>query len=264
MAGCMTGSFGDGAGDVWKPPASSGWATTSLFTPFCGFLHSEMLGPVAEGFLQELSAEEAAAFRAVGLERAYGANVTLVHQGDDAGPVIVLLRGWVKIVKIAEGGRQAIVSLRGEGDLVGELAAIDGGPRSTSVTTLEPVEALLVPRSDFMALLEQRPRVALVILRIVAARLRYAGAQQAELGTHDVVGRLAQRLLELSDRFGVRSERGLEIELLLSQEELASWIGASREAVSKAFQLLRSLRIVETGRRRVTILDFDALRHRGL
>jgi CRP/FNR family transcriptional regulator, cyclic AMP receptor protein len=218
---------------------------------------------MGDGFLEALSDEEAAAFRAVGLERAYGANVTLVHQGDDGGPVLVVLRGQVKIVKLAEGGREAIVSVRGAGDLVGELAAIDGGPRSTSVTTLGPVEALLVPRSDFAALLEQRPRVALVILRIVAARLRYAGTQQAELGTHDVVGRLAQRLLELSERFGVSAEAGIEIELPLSQEELASWIGASREAVSKAFQLLRSLHIVETGRRHVTILDVEALRQRG-
>jgi CRP-like cAMP-binding protein len=169
----------------------------------------------------------------------------------------------VKIVKLAEGGREAIVAVRGEGDLVGELAAIDGGPRSTSVTTLGPVEVLLVPRSEFTALLEQRPRMALVILRMVAARLRYAGAQQAQLGTHDVVGRLAQRLLELSERFGVRGERGIEIELPLSQEELASWIGASREAVSKALKVLRSARIVETSRRRVTILDIDALEQRG-
>jgi CRP/FNR family transcriptional regulator, cyclic AMP receptor protein len=218
---------------------------------------------MADGFLDGLSDDEAAAFRAVGVQRAYGANVTLVHQGDDVGPVIVLLRGKVKIVKIAEGGREAIVSVRGEGDLVGELAAIDDGPRSTSVTTLGPVDALMVPRSEFTAYLEQRPRVALVILRIVAARLRYAGAQQAQFGTHDVLGRLAQRLLELSERFGVRHERGIDIELPLSQEELASWIGASREAVSKAFQTLRSLRIVETGRRRVTILDLEALEHRA-
>jgi len=218
---------------------------------------------MGDGFLQALSDEEATAIRAVGLRRAYGRHITLVHEGDDVGPVIVVLRGHVKIVKLAEGGREAIVAVRGEGDLIGELAAIDGGPRSTSVTSLEPIEALLVPRSDFTAFLEHRPRVALVILRIVAARLRYTSAQQAQFGTHDVVGRLAWRLLELSQRFGVRRESGIEIELPLSQEELASWVGASREAVSKAFQLLRSLRIVETGRRRITILDLEALEHRG-
>ena len=112
-----------------------------------------------------------------------------------------------------------------------------------------------MPRSEFTVFLEHRPRVALVILRIVASRLRYAGAQQAQFGTHDALGRLAHRLLELSERFGVAHEGGIDIELPLSQEELASWIGASREAVSKAFQTLRSLGIVETGRRQVTILD---------
>ena len=61
------------------------------------------------------------------------------------------------------------------------------------------------------------------------------------------------------DRFGVEQKGGIEIRLPLSQEELASWVGASREAVSKAFQLLRTLGIVETGRRRVTVLDLDAL-----
>jgi CRP/FNR family transcriptional regulator, cyclic AMP receptor protein len=67
--------------------------------------------------------------------------------------------------------------------------------------------------------------------------------------------------LELCERFGTPQERGIEIRLPLSQEELANWVGASREAVSKAFQLLRTLHIVETGRRRVTVLDLEALRH---
>ena len=75
----------------------------------------------------------------------------------------------------------------------------------------------------------------------------------------DVAGRLAQRLLELCERFGTERDRGIEITLPLSQEELANWAGASREAVSKAFQQLRTLQIVETGRRRVTVLDFAAL-----
>ena len=107
--------------------------------------------------------------------------------------------------------------------------------------------------------------MALVILRMVAGRLRYADAQQADFATHDVVGRVAHRLLELSERFGsTRDEGRIEIELPLSQEELAAWTGASREAVSKALQLLRSLRIVETGLLHITVLDVEALRARSL
>jgi CRP/FNR family transcriptional regulator, cyclic AMP receptor protein len=218
----------------------------------------------ADGFLESLSGEEADALRAAGVRRTYGANVTILHQADEAGQVVVLLRGRAK-VGVIEAGREAIFGVVGPGELVGELAAIENSPRSTTVTTLEPVDALVVPRSDFLALLDRHPRIALVILRMVARLLRYADAQRAEFATLDVAGRLAQRLLELSERFGTPQEGGIEVRLPLSQEELANWVGASREAVSKAFLILRTLNIVETGRRRVIVLDLDALRrHAGV
>jgi CRP-like cAMP-binding protein len=218
----------------------------------------------ADGFLESLSGEEADALRAAGVRRTYGAHVTILHQADEAGQVVVLLRGRAKVAVI-EAGREAIFGVVGPGELVGELAAIENSPRSTTVTTVEPVDALVVPRSDFLALLDRHPRIALVILRMVARRLRYADAQRAEFATLDVAGRLAQRLLELCERFGTPQEGGIEVRLPLSQEELANWVGSSREAVSKAFLLLRTLNIVETGRRRVTVLDLDALRrHAGV
>jgi CRP/FNR family transcriptional regulator, cyclic AMP receptor protein len=219
-----------------------------------------------DGFLGSLSDEDADALRSAGVRRTYGAHVTLVHQDDEAGPVVVLLDGRAKIA-VNEGGREAIFGVAGPGELIGELAAIEGSPRSTTVTTLESVDALVIPRSDFLGVLNRRPRIAPAILRVVARRLRYADAQRAQFATLDVAGRLAQRLLELSERFGNEQEHGIEIRLPFSQEELASWVGASREAVSKAFQLLRTLGIVETGRRRVTVLDLEALRrqaHRGV
>jgi CRP-like cAMP-binding protein len=218
---------------------------------------------MGETFLDALSEDEAADLHASGRRRRYGAAVTIVHEGDDAGPVVVLLQGRAKVSTTGAAGREAIVAVRGPGDLVGELSAIDDSPRSARVTTLEPVEALLLPGSGFAALLERRPRIALVILRMVASRLRDADTGQAQLGTHDVVGRVAQRVIELADRFGEQHDGRIEIALPLSQEELAAWAGASREAVSKALQQLRSLGIVETGRRHLTVLDVDALRARA-
>jgi CRP/FNR family transcriptional regulator, cyclic AMP receptor protein len=216
-----------------------------------------------ETFLDALTEDEAADLHAAGRRRSYGANTTLFHEGDDAGPVVVLLAGRAKVATIGGAGREAIMAVRGPGDLIGELSAIDGGPRSGTVTTLEPAEALLVPGSAFAGLLERRPRIALVILRMVAGRLRYADSQQTQFATHDVVGRVAQRLVELGERFGEREGDRIEIALPLSQEELASWTGSSREAVSKALQQLRSLDIVATGRRRITVLDPAALRQRA-
>ena len=219
---------------------------------------------MGETFLDALHEDETAELQAAGRRRTYGAGVTIVHEGDDAGPVVVLLQGRAKVSTVGGAGREAIVAVRGPGDLIGELSAIDGGPRSATVTTLEPVEVLLLPGSGFAALLDRRPRIALVILQMVAGRLRDADAGQAQLGTHDVVGRVSQRVVELADRFGQAEADGrIEIALPLSQEELAAWAGASREAVSKALQVLRSLRIVETGRRHITVLDGDALRRRA-
>ncbi|MET0616107.1 MAG: Crp/Fnr family transcriptional regulator [Thermoleophilaceae bacterium] len=215
---------------------------------------------MAETFLEALMPEEVADLRASGRERHYDANVALFHEGDDAGSVIVLLAGRAKLTVPSSSGREVIVAVRGPGDLLGELAALVEGPRSATVTTIEAVDALIMSGSAFASFLERNARVALVILRLVAERLLYADLQQAQFATHDVVGRVAHRLVELTERFGVDSEEGVVLDVPLSQEELAGWTGASREAVNKALQVLRSLHLIETGRRRFTVLDADGLR----
>jgi CRP/FNR family transcriptional regulator, cyclic AMP receptor protein len=215
---------------------------------------------MAERFLEALTPEEAAELRASGRERHYDGNVALFHEGDDAGSVIVLLTGRAKLTVPSSSGREVIVAVRGPGDLLGELAALVDAPRSATVATIEPVDALIVSGSAFAAFLERNSRVALVILRLVAERLLYADLQQAQYATHDVVGRVAHRLVELTERFGVEQEEGIVLDVPLTQEELAGWTGASREAVNKALQVLRSLHMIETGRRRFTVLDADGLR----
>jgi CRP/FNR family transcriptional regulator, cyclic AMP receptor protein len=215
---------------------------------------------MAETFLEALTPEEAADLRASGRERHYDAGVALFHEGDDAGSVIVLLAGRAKLTVPLSSDREVIVAVRGPGDLLGELAALVDAPRSATVATIEPVDALIVSGSAFAAFLDRNARVGLVILRLVAERLLYADLQQAQFATHDVVGRIAHRLVELTDRFGVETGDGIVLDVPLSQEELAGWTGASREAVNKALQVLRSLHMIQTGRRRLTVLDADGLR----
>jgi CRP/FNR family cyclic AMP-dependent transcriptional regulator len=215
---------------------------------------------MAGTFLEALTPEEVADLRASGRERRYDANVALFHEGDDAGSVIVLLTGRAKLTVPNSSGREVIVAVRGPGDLLGELAALVEAPRSATVATIETVDALIMSGSAFASFLERNSRVALVILRMVAERLLYADLQQAQFATHDVVGRVAHRLVELTERFGVDTEEGIVLDVPLTQEELAGWTGASREAVNKALQVLRSLHMIETGRRRFTVLDAEGLR----
>src|SRR3954465_4023757 len=106
---------------------------------------------MAQTFLDELTEKEAADLRAAGRQCGYGAAVTIVHEGDDAGPVVVLLRGRAKGSAVGGGGRGRISPVPGPGALIGELSAVADAPRSASVTTLEPVDALLLPGSRFAA-----------------------------------------------------------------------------------------------------------------
>jgi CRP/FNR family transcriptional regulator, cyclic AMP receptor protein len=214
---------------------------------------------VAEGFLSELADDERAELEQLGSVRRYRRGDVVFHQGDDAGAVLVLLSGHVKAGMLNDG-REVILAFPGPGELLGELSAIDGHPRSGTVRAVDDVEALVIPGSAFRAFLDRRPRIALVLLCSVIARLRTADRQRVDYAVNDVVVRVAGRLVELCDRFGSEEGTRVEIGLSITQDELASWAGASREAVAKAMALLRTLGWVQTERRRILVLDLPALR----
>jgi CRP-like cAMP-binding protein len=161
---------------------------------------------------------------------------------------------------VSEGGKEVVLAIRGPGDLLGELAAIDGEPRSATATALEPVEALSLSAGDFRSFLEAHPRVALALLAVLTRRLRDADRKRVEFAAEDTMTRVAARIVELSERFGDKVARGLEIDLPISQEELAGWTGCSRDSVVNALQAMRGLGWIETQRRQILVRDIDALR----
>jgi CRP-like cAMP-binding protein len=212
-----------------------------------------------EGFLSELDPKEREELEKIGSVRRYRRGDVLFHQGDDAGAVIVLLQGHVKAAMLNDG-REVILAFPGPGEILGELSAVDGQPRSGTVRAVDDIEALVVPGSTFRAFLERRPRVALVLLRSVAARLRASDRLRVDYAVNDVVVRVAGRLVELCDRYGAEDGVGIDVGLSITQDELAAWAGASREAVAKGMALLRTLGWVQTERRRIIVLDLPALR----
>src|SRR5439155_16402466 len=115
----------------------------------------------------------------------------------------------------------------------------------------------------FAAYLQGNGRVAFVLTRLLAARLRDADRKRIEFGAYDTTGRVAARLVELAERFGEQTGDSLRISLPLSQDELAGWVGASREAVTKSLAALRARGWIETSRRTVIIRDLTALRQRA-
>jgi CRP/FNR family transcriptional regulator, cyclic AMP receptor protein len=214
---------------------------------------------MAESFLGRLTADELAALRSRAVPRHFARGATIMHQGEVPGRVVVIEHGRAKVTAVTEDGAEIVLAFRQPGDLLGELSALGGEQRLATVRALEELDALAVAAGDFDTFLEQHPRVALVILRVVIERLRAADRQQVEFAAHHTLARVASRLLELAERFGEPSDGGVLITLPISQEELASWAGASREATSKALRDLRELGCVETRRRNITVRDVEAL-----
>jgi CRP/FNR family transcriptional regulator, cyclic AMP receptor protein len=192
----------------------------------------------------------------------YKTGERLLHEGEVGESVALILEGRVKVTHTGPEGHETLLDFRGAGELVGELSALDQGPRSSSVTAIEPVEALLVPAGTFRALLE-RPGFAVRVLGMLSGRFRDADRKRIEFGASDSVGRAAARLAELAERYGEPSDDGVVIALPISQEELAGWTAVSRAGMASALRTLRELGWIETERRRITIRDLDALRTRA-
>lgn len=210
-------------------------------------------------FLAALSEEDADELRALGRTRRYDAGDPLFHEGDEPGGVSILLEGRVKVSTIATD-REVILALRGPGDIVGEVGAIARRQRSCAVRAIEPVLALSVAADDFRRFLESHARASMNLVLMLIERLEHADEARVEFASHDVVGRVARRLVELGERFGEESGGGLDVGVALTQEELAAWTASSREAVAKALRMLRELGWIETQRRRVVIRDLASLR----
>lgn len=202
--------------------------------------------------------------RAVGTRRRFPRGATLLNEGDVAGRVLIVESGRVKISSLSPDGRETILAVRGPGQILAELSAIDGQPVSASASALDDVEATSMPADEFRELLKTSGPVAFQLIRILTGRLRDADLKRGEFGSMDAVTRVARRLVEMAERFGVDTGEELRIDLPLSQEEIAGWTGSSRESVSKALQALRSRNVIETHRKSITILDLEGLRRRAL
>lgn len=198
-----------------------------------------------------------------GQPRRFRRGQALFTEGDISDRVFLITGGWVMISITSAEGREIVLGLRGPRDIVGEMSTLDGQARSATAQALSDVEAVVTAGSVFTRALDD-PTAAREMIGILATRLRDADRKRLEFATLDTLGRVAERLLELADRFGAAGADGTAIELPLSQEQLASWCGASRESTVKALATLRSLGTISTGRQVVVIHDVIGLRrHAG-
>ena len=214
-------------------------------------------------FLALLSDGDRDSLLTVGGSRRFVRGERLMHRGERGDQVLFLLEGHVKASNVDSRGREMVLSFRGPGDVLGELTFMHADPRSSNVTAIEPVAARVVAASEFRLYLAQRPTAALTLIDVISRRFRDANTKREQFGDLDTVGRVAARLLELSERYGDPTDEGVRIRLPVTQDDLGSWTASSRAGVASALRTMRELGWIETERRHITVVDVDALTRRS-
>jgi CRP/FNR family cyclic AMP-dependent transcriptional regulator len=162
--------------------------------------------------------------------RDFRARTVLMTEGDETDNLYIILEGRVRAYVSDADGREAVLSVMGPGEYFGEIA-FDQGPRSASVITLEPCRMLVVPREDFVELVTRSPAFAMHFINHLIGRIRTLTNNVRSLALMDAYGRVARLLLE-----SAVTEKGVQFVEKLTQAEIASRVGCSREMVSRIFK----------------------------
>jgi len=184
----------------------------------------------------------------------------IVYEGDPGDSFYALLKGSVAISRMTGEGKETILSILKEGDFFGEMALLDSSQRSASVKTLTDVEVGIITRSDFHNLLAQNPSIGLALVATLATRLREANEQIAASAYQDIRARLASLLLKLAAQFGEEVPEGTRITQRLTNQEMASMVGTTRETVNRTLNKFWDEQLIDMRTAHIVVKDGEGLR----
>ncbi len=176
--------------------------------------------------------------------RTFALGVTLFHQDMPGTMMYMIETGSVRVISIGRTGQELTLNVLGPGEIFGELSILDGQQRSATAITLVPTVVWLLSQADLKEFMSKYPPVNQAMIQILVERVRATARRLEAMTFQDVLGRLAFELLSLAERSGQPDEKGIEITIPLTQVDLASMVGATRESVNKAVSVLRSKELI--------------------
>lgn len=197
---------------------------------------------------------------ALAVQRGYRRGEIVFSAGDAGDALFGVVSGRIRISTGNADGREIFLNIMEPGDTFGEIALLDGGTRTAAATAMEASELVSLRREPLFGLLEKEPKAALELLRLCGERLRWTSGLLEDAALLDAPARLAKRLLSLSELHGEVVDGGRKVRI--SQEELASFLGVSRQAVNEQLQDWKAKGWVTLGRGTVTVHDAAALRRK--
>lgn len=218
-------------------------------------------GLIAKNFLfKSLSDAEIDKVLALAQVRRYEPRSIVFRRGDEGTGMMAVLSGHVKLCAVAPSGKELAFSIIKPGEIFGEIALLDGQQRLVDATAVDECEILIVARRDFIPFLHDHPEICIRMMTALCARLRRVSQLTEDSLFLGLTPRLARSLLQLVDRYGHAGPDGIRIDLRLSQRELGSLIGMSRESINKQLGTWRREGLIAVDKKIITIRDIERFR----
>lgn len=199
---------------------------------------------------------------AVTQRRQFRRGEVIFHRGDPGASLYIVAAGRVKIMVPTDDGDEMVLTVMRPGDFFGELALLDGAPRSATAMALEAVTVWVLSREDLLGPLATTPAIA-PLLAVLAQRLRRTDLIVEDLGYLDLDARLARALLRLADEHGAEGPEGTVIDLPITQTDLAAMVGATRPPVNLLLGAYQTAGLIRLVGRAIVLRDLPALRVRA-
>jgi CRP-like cAMP-binding protein len=195
--------------------------------------------------------------------RAYARGEVIVLVGDEGSSLCLIAEGRIRIQLTGSDGREVVINVYGPGEIFGEMALLDGEPRSADAIAQDAARVFWLQRDDFEAFLDSHHRAAMTMLASLSRRLRHTTRVVQDATFRDVPARLARVLLDLAATSGEAGQQGIRIETRVTRCELAAMVGASRETVNRALRGFEQRELIRWDGNRLLIAKPDLLRARS-
>jgi len=213
---------------------------------------------VANTFIGGLPADAVSRLMKVGHFKHYAKGTPLFERGDPADSLLLVMTGRVKISNVTVDAREVILNFLGTGDVIGEIASLDGGARTACAIAYEDTKLFQLYRRDLLPMLTQHPEALLEIIHLLCEKLRATSAL-VEDSLRDMRGRFAAGILRLANQHGRRTQRGVEINLALNQRDLGNYLGLSRENTNRQIVKLVNEGVILAGDGVIIVVNEPAL-----
>ncbi|MBC8391304.1 MAG: Crp/Fnr family transcriptional regulator [Deltaproteobacteria bacterium] len=187
----------------------------------------------------------------------------IFRKGDEGTALYILRSGTIKIVLPSRLGAEIIISIFSDGDFFGEMALLDGEPRSADAVAIKPSELLVLSRNDFLSFLQSDVNAVNAILSVLTKRMRKTHDLLEDVCFLTISQRLSKLILELGKIYGRNEGDSIILDISLTQKELGDMIGATRESINKELKMLRERGLIEMKGNQIQICDLSRLKRKA-